>query len=130
MNIKEIENYWLNSADDALDTAIQLFKAKKFSHSMFFLHLSVEKLLKALFVNHKNIEPPFGHNLVNLSLKITEVKFEKSQLELLSQISTFNIAARYDDYKQNFYKTCDKKFATKYLKASKDIIKWLKSQMK
>ena len=70
MDLKEIEIYWLESSDDDFDTVNKLFESTKFVHAMFFLHLSVEKMLKALFVNQNQEESPYGHNLQNLASKI------------------------------------------------------------
>jgi len=130
MNLKEMEKYWLESSDDAFDTARTLFENGKYEHSMFFLHLSIEKILKALFVNRNIEEPPFGHNLQNVASRIREVDFDKQQMELLAQITTFNIAARYDDYMLNFQKICDAHFAENFMKSGEEIIEWLKSRFK
>lgn len=40
-------DYWKASSKDDLDTADQLFTSKKYHHSLFFVHLSLEKILKA-----------------------------------------------------------------------------------
>ncbi len=130
MDINEIEKYWLVSSDDDMETSIVLFKNKKYPQSMFFLHLAVEKMLKALFVGKNNCEAPFGHNLQTLAQKIPGVPFEKEHLETLSKITTFNITARYDDYKRNFYKICTRNFANDYLRIGQELIQWLKSLMK
>ncbi len=128
MTLKDVEKYWLNSSNDDFDTAKTLFNNKKFSASMFFLHLSVEKMLKCLIVNLKEEEAPFTHNLQKLGMNIRNI--DKEKMELLAQITTFNIAARYDDYKMNFHKICDEKFAKRYLILGEELLKWLKSQMK
>ena len=99
-------------------------------HSMFFLHLAVEKMLKCLYVNQLQIEAPLGHNLQNLVLKIVKTNFPKDVIALLSEITTFNISARYDDYKQSFYQICDKNFSKKYLRKGKELLKWLISLLK
>lgn len=130
MTIKEIENYWVESSADDLDTSDVLFQKKKYVQSLFFLHLSVEKLLKALYVNKNNTEAPFGHNLQNLAQKIPGIPSNKEKFETLAKITTFNIAARYDDYKRSFYKICTKEFTENYLKIGKEIIRWLKSHLK
>jgi len=43
MDLEDIKKYWIKSADETLKTAINLFENKRYSHSMFFLHLTVEK---------------------------------------------------------------------------------------
>ncbi|HLP58298.1 MAG TPA: HEPN domain-containing protein [Candidatus Deferrimicrobium sp.] len=43
MDINEIEKYWVESSDDDMETSNVLFKNKKYTQSMFFLHLSIEK---------------------------------------------------------------------------------------
>jgi HEPN domain-containing protein len=95
MDLNEIEKYWIDSSLDAFDTAETLLKNKRFAYAMFFLHLSIEKMLKALFVNKNNTESPFGHNLQNIAAKIKDINFGKERMELFTQITTFNIAGRY-----------------------------------
>ncbi len=50
MNINEIERYWLVSSEDDMETSIVLFKNKKYSQSMFSLHLAVEKIAVKLLL--------------------------------------------------------------------------------
>jgi HEPN domain-containing protein len=130
MDMKDIEKYWISSSDDDMETSAVLFKSKKYVQSMFFLHLSIEKLLKALFVRKNNFEAPFGHNLQILAQKIPGIPFNDKQLEAFAKITTFNIAARYDDYMRNFYKICTADFAANYLRTGEELIRWLKSHLK
>lgn len=130
MDLKEIEKYWIESSQDAFDTAETLFENNKFVYSMFFLHLAIEKILKALFVNQTQSESPFGHNLQNIASKIKNIDFGKKRMELFTQITTFNIAGRYDDYKNSFSSICNLDFSTNYLNKGKELLEWLKSQIK
>ncbi|MDP1676673.1 MAG: HEPN domain-containing protein [Bacteroidota bacterium] len=130
MNLQEIEHYWLESSDDDFDTAEKLFLNKKYVQSMFFLHLSIEKVLKAVFVRKNNVEAPYGHNLQYLATKIVGIQWQQHQLDLLAEITSFNISARYDDYKRNFYNVCDKQFAEQYLQKGNEMREWFKSQIR
>jgi len=129
IDYKAIEKYWIDSSDDAMDTARRLKRGKKYVHAMFFVHLAIEKLLKGVYVNHNKEEAPIGHNLQNLAGKISDLDMDLAQKSIIAQITTFNIAARYDDYKQSFYKSCDEKFAKEFMKKGKEIIAWLKSRL-
>ncbi|EKD87345.1 MAG: HEPN protein [uncultured bacterium] len=103
MNPTHPVTYWKESAADAMDTSDTLFTAKKYQHSLFFLHLSLEKILKALYINTKKASPPPIHDLVRLSEQCDLVLTEDQKLQL-AEISTFNVATRYDDYKLQFHK--------------------------
>ena len=47
-HIKEIENFWIEEADKAISTTRLLYKKKKYTDSMFFLHLFVYQYLVPL----------------------------------------------------------------------------------
>jgi len=130
MNLKEIELYWINDSNSKFDTAKVLFKKKKFVDSMFYLHLSIEKMVKGLFVNQMQKESPFGHNLLIIASRITSIRLPDEHKQLLGEINNFNISTRYDDYKLSFHQICTKQFAKDYLLKGEKVIKWLKSNLK
>ena len=43
-------------------------------------------------------------------------------------INTFNISARYDDYKRSFDEKCTDEFTKKQVENIKEVQKWLKEQ--
>ncbi len=55
---------------------------------------------------------PRIHNLATLA-GLTGLKFSQEQLDLLDEINTFNIEARYDDYKFKFYKKATEQITRK-----------------
>jgi HEPN domain-containing protein len=120
--------YWQESAIDAFDTSNKLFESKKYNHSLFFVHLSLEKILKALYIQVKKDSPPPIHDLIRLAEKSDVVLDEKTKLEL-AEISTFNVSARYDDYKLEFYKKATREYSEKWRAISKTIFDKLLSQL-
>jgi hypothetical protein len=48
--------------------------------------------------------------------------------DFLITVTTFNINARYDDYKQAFYKACTKEFTEKWINEIEEFRKWIKEQ--
>ena len=52
----------------------------------------------------------------------TEIR-EKMQI-----INTFNISARYDDYKRTFEEKCTDDYTSKQVKNVEEVRKWLKEQ--
>ena len=120
--------YWLEGSQKDFDVARNLFKAKYYPQCLFFCHLSLEKLLKVIVIKETKKYPPYIHDLRRLA-EVAKLKLDKRQKKLLDKISTFNIAGRYADAKFEFYKKYNKKdFVQKHLKATKDLILWLKKE--
>ena len=91
---------------------------------IIFGHLTIEKILKSIYVNKLNESPPHTHRLVHLVEKIT-LELTEEQLELFETITDFNMEARYPDEKFSFKKRCTKDFAEKYLRKIEEIRRWL-----
>ncbi len=79
--------------------------SKDFHWALFLGHLVIEKLLKAIIVRKTENHAPFSHDLRRLA-KISELNFSDEHKKWLDSITSFNINARYDDYKEDFYKKC------------------------
>lgn len=121
MTQKDATGIWLEGYKDALDTAKKLFDSKKFNHSLFFLHLALEKLLKAIYISKKDEAPPYTHDLLVLAEKCTFVISEKEKSQLV-EISEFNVSARYEDYKLQMYKKATEEYTTLWFKIGQDLL--------
>lgn len=121
-------DYWVESSKDDIDTAQKLFEAKKYHHSLFFVHLALEKVLKAIYVSRKDQPSPQIHDLIRLVEK-AELSIEESTKLQLAEISTFNVAARYDDYKLKFYKKATQEYTEKWLRLGKELYQELSKNL-
>jgi HEPN domain-containing protein len=124
LNKEQRVQYWLESAKDDWRVAKHLFEKGDYPHSLFFGHLTIEKILKSIYVNKLNESPPHTHRLVHLVEKIA-LELTEEQLELFETITDFNMEARYPDEKFSFKKRCTKDFAEKYLRKIEEIRRWL-----
>jgi len=125
MNTEEHINHWLNSAKNDLESANVLFHSKKYDWCLVIGHLVLEKAIKAVFVlNNQNKIPPKVHNLVKLA-EISNLDLSSEQEVFLGEVNSFNIEARYPQYKQEFYKLCTKEFASGYFFKIKEYYKWI-----
>jgi len=110
MTKKEHIQYWLKSAKDDLKTADQLFITKRYQHCLFFAHLHLEKICKAIWVKYnKTNYPPKIHNL-NKILSQTPLLLTDEEKYFLEVMNKFCIAGRYPDYIQSLYKIANKRF--------------------
>lgn len=102
MTKKQIIRSLLLKAEKDIKTAKDLFKLGHYDWSLFIWHLSLEKILKAKIASLDK-EIIYTHDLVRLAKK-AEIPLNQKLIAQLNEITTFNIEARYDDYKLSFYK--------------------------
>ena len=124
---KEITKFWRERATDDKATAKALLKSKRYSACLFFTHIYLEKTLKALAIKQTGKAAPYTHDLLYL-IDIAKIELSKEQEELFREINTFNIRARYDDYKSGFYKKATKDFTIKYFELANKLYLWLEKK--
>ena len=129
MTKKEIIHYWTNSAEHDFDVALALLEKAKYDWCLFMGHLVIEKMLKALWVRDSSKAVPFSHNLVEIA-KGTKLELDEEQKIWLTNINSFNIQARYPDYKFSFYKLCTREFTALHFAKIKEFYQWLHLQLK
>ncbi|MBI4930486.1 MAG: HEPN domain-containing protein [Bacteroidetes bacterium] len=129
MNKQQHIVYWLESAEKDWEVMNYLMKGRKYVHALFFGHLYLEKLAKALWVkSHKENYPPKIHNLVRI-LDLSEIKLDDNDMEFLDVLNWFQIEGRYPDYVNNLVKETTKHVAEQYVKQIKSISKCLKEKL-
>ncbi len=123
-----IVSYWITESSEALDVATHLVEKEDFSYALFFGHLAVEKLLKAIFVSRHKTHPPPIHNLVRLA-NLCEVRLDEKRRSQLVIITSFNLEARYPDVTREFRKRCTRQFATEKMDEVMEVMKWLQTMI-
>jgi HEPN domain-containing protein len=124
MNRKMKIDYWKTTAENDWTVAGHLFEKGDYSYALFFGHLTLEKLLKALYVSKTGGTPPMTHRLIYLAEK-SDLDLTDNQTELLEIATDFNLEARYPDEKFLFQKRCTKDFTRHYLKQIEEMKEWL-----
>lgn len=121
-------SYWVESSDKDFKTMEDLFQTNNNSWALFMGHLVIEKLLKGLYVKEKLEFPPLIHDLRRIYEKSgQELNIERQ--EIFDSISRFNINARYDDYKESFYKLCTDDFTKEWIEKIKECRIWIKTKL-
>lgn len=124
VNIEKHVVHWLTGAEEDFQVATELVDSGRVRHGLFFLHLSLEKLLKAQVCQKtKDLAPPI-HNLPRLA-RLAHLVLEPGHSKLLAEINSFNIEGRYPEL---FLPLPTKDEVKKYLMKTKDIEEWLKNQ--
>lgn len=126
-DIDSIVLYWQTSSDLNYSTMQNLMKSGEYPWALFMGHLVIEKLIKALYVKTNQKHPLLSHDLLRLFEKI-DIPLPFDYDEWLDKITTFNLNARYDDYKQSFNKLCTVDFTNEWINKIEILRQWLINQ--
>jgi HEPN domain-containing protein len=128
IDIDKVVKHWLDTADSDFNVMLTLFHSKTYSWALFLGHISMEKLLKAYYVKKKKEHAPFTHNLYRLA-ELSELELTEEYTDWLYNITTFNINARYDDYKKEFYTICTADYTKEWIEKIKLLRAWIKERL-
>ncbi|RMD92539.1 MAG: HEPN domain-containing protein [Calditrichaeota bacterium] len=128
MTIKEHIAYWRTLAERDLGVARDFLAAQKNLHyCLYFGHMSLEKLLKGLVVQATGKTPPKIHNLLILAEK-AQLPLDDEKHKLLDLFNSFNLEARYPDYKLSFYRKCTPSFTREQMRLVEEVYQWLETK--
>ena len=121
MTKQEHIKYWEQSSEEDWKTVSSLFQSGRYVHCLFFSHLSLEKLCKAIWVKYNEDNfPPKTHNLVKL-LHETKQNFNEKDLSFLVEFNDFQLEGRYPDYLFEINKRCNIEYTTSIINKVKSI---------
>ena len=104
-------DYWLKLSKESLLDMRAALRSGRRVNALFCGHLAVEKTVKALCaVRRVPSNQIWGHNLISLTQKANYTLSVQKVTEL-GTITSFNLAARYDDHKRQFATICTPQYA-------------------
>ena len=126
MNNKENHiNNWIEQAEDDWRAVNSLFKSKNYLQSLFFGHLVIEKLCKALWIRHNDSNiPPRTHNLLFILSKVP-INVPEDKSELLLKLNRFQLESRYPENIGAIKNICDQKYTAGMINEINNLKQWL-----
>ena len=121
VDVKKQIEYWRQGSTEDWDVAIRLVKGGKSRHGLFFAHLALEKVLKALVCHHTRDIPPRIHNLIRLS-ELAGLKPDDRQADVLADMNQFNLEGRYPE---STTPIPSRQEAMEYIARSQEVMAWL-----
>ena len=104
--------HWLKSSIEDEITMRSLYNDGRYTHSLFFGHLYLEKLCKALWVRNNNGNtPPFIHNLLKL-LPEEGSGLSDDDLLFLDDLNKYQLSGRYLEYTFSLQKQTTQDYTT------------------
>jgi hypothetical protein len=84
--------------------------------------------LKGYYIKKNKTHQPLTHNLLRLA-ELTGIELTEERKLFFATLTIFNINARYEDYKMEFYKLCSKKFTNEWIEKIKTNRLWIKKML-
>ncbi|OGZ98372.1 MAG: hypothetical protein A3C07_03005 [Candidatus Sungbacteria bacterium RIFCSPHIGHO2_02_FULL_47_11] len=127
MELAEVISYWRRLGEEKWKTAEALMEKERYADALFFVHLSLEAVMKEAAVRHTGKEAPYIHDLPRLAY-LAGLELLEEQKNQLEAVTTFNVRGRYDDYKLSLYKKATREYTREHLKKANDLRLWIQSQ--
>ncbi len=128
--MNEKVKYWLELSDYDLDTAEAMLQSKRYLYVGFMCHQTIEKILKAYFIDRNNQSAPYSHSLSFIAKKGSFLSiFNEEQLDFIDQIEPLNIEARYPSYKERLLKSLTEAKCRTLIDETKKLQLWIKQKL-
>ena len=124
-NIEKQIEYWKSGAESDLETADILIQNKKYVQGLFFCHLSIEKITKALFAKVNEQIPPKSHDIFYLANRSAIILPEEKQI-IVQILMKYQLEGRYPEY---YPKSPSQELVTKYFFETKNLLEWFKTML-
>lgn len=120
MNTQKVIYNWVRSARRDMKVAKLLFEGKAYPQCLFWCHLVIEKLLKALVVKKIGKHAPYIHDLQKL-YQLAHIELSDEQYKELGILTTFNQVGRYHDALTAFVKKCTPVYTKKFFEITQNL---------
>ena len=125
MDIVKQVAYWTTGAAEDFDAAETLLEKGHLRHSLFFAHLALEKMLKALVTKRTRQVPPNTHNLIRLAVR-GDLRLDRQHDDFLREFGAFEMEGRYPDSQQLHLSSQE---VREELERAQEVFVWLRQQL-
>jgi HEPN domain-containing protein len=127
---RKVVDNWLSLAEYDLATAEALLQSKRFLYVGFMCQQAVEKILKAAYVKHHALTPPYTHNLLRLLTELPwKGEVDDRMLKTLESLNSYYIESRYTEDIQELATVLTEDRATEILSRTKELLEWIRSRL-
>ena len=121
--------YWVDQATDDWEAVDTLVQGRKYLQALFFAHLVIEKLCKAIWIKHNEMNvPPKTHNLLHI-ISQTPVILSDAQSEFMLNLNRFQLEGRYPEYISQMRNICNEAFTRTMIENVNKLRLWLTEKL-
>ena len=121
VDIQKHIDYWRSGAEEDMAAAGSLLEKGHPRHALFFAHLAVEKMVKALVVKATDGVPPKIHDLLRLA-ELAGLAPSDERREFLAYLQRYCLEGRYPDRRPAAPSGRD---AEAVLHRAEEVLEWL-----
>ncbi len=121
MDVQKQIDYWRTSGEEDIVAASSLLEKGHLRHALFFVHLAIEKALKAHVTRQTSAVPPRIHSLVRLA-EMSDLSLTSEQEAFLRRFGMYQLEGRYPDSEQV---PLDRNVAARELAQAQEMMTWL-----
>lgn len=125
INIQKQIDYWKQGSDDHFETAGILIENKKYVHGLFFCHLSIEKIIKALIVKNTLDIPQKSHDIFYLT-KIAGVELPVEMEQIAQILMKYQLEGRYPEY---YPAVPEYNQVSDYFSQTRELLLWFRKKL-
>ena len=124
MNLERQIAYWRDGSLEDFEVARELVARGRLRHGLFWMHLALEKMLKAHVVKTTLAPPPKLHALPRL-VEMAALGASPEQLTLLRELNMYQLEGRYPEEELPFV---DAETARQDIQHAEVLLEWLIKQ--
>jgi HEPN domain-containing protein len=124
LDIAKQVGYWTQSAKEDWPVGVELVRGGRTRYGLFFAHLALEKLLKALVCRGTQELAPKIHNLLRLA-DMAGLQPSSDQRDALAEMNAFHVEGRYPE---SLSPPPTAEEASRYMTRAGEIFEWLMNQ--
>ena len=127
--MNEVVKNWIRSSQYDIKTAEALYESKRYVYVIFMCHLSVEKAVKAVVLDRRKKSPPKTHDLLRL-IELAEINVPDNHWPIIAHLNEASVPTRYPEDMSKLVRYYNRLAAQRYLKESKELLRWLRTLVK
>ncbi|NUN95719.1 MAG: HEPN domain-containing protein [Candidatus Omnitrophica bacterium] len=125
VDIRKQVDHWREGAEKSWSLGVRIIEWGDTLEGLFFIHLALEKMLKAHVCRTTQDLAPRIHRLTRL-LEMASLEVQEPWFDLLAQMNSFQVGGRYPEIDQE---APDSGEARDLVARCEEVFLWLKNQL-